>query len=352
MAALAKAERIDFSPEQVGLIKRMICVNSTDDELALFMNQCKRTGLDPFSKQIHAVKRWDGRQRREVMSIQVGIDGFRLIAERTGETDGQDGPQWCGADGVWKDVWVSDKPPAAARVIVYRKGCSRGYTGIATLAEYGQRNKEGELNAMWARMPATMLAKCSEGLAIRKAFPAELAGLYTTDEMQQASNEEPVIIETLREDNHKQLPAPSPSPSPHHQLLADLNECDTLDGLKCAWAETTIAYQSGRLTEAEYKQHFQLKETRKAELTPKPIAATPQPAEPEPIEPPAAPAKGNPARRAAIAMQFAQCNSHEEFLLVCDTIKFEIIGGTLSEVDRLELRKVAEATANRFTPSA
>lgn len=173
-----------MSSEQVELIKRTIAKGASNDELAMFLAQCQRTGLDPFSRQIYWIKR--GNQG----ATQVSIDGFRVIAERSGELDGQE-VAWCDEDGQWVDVWLKKTAPAAARVLVYRKGCSRPFPGIAKWSEYSAGGP------MWQKMPATMLAKCAEALALRKAFPHQLSGLYTTDEMGQADNGSapPLVIE-------------------------------------------------------------------------------------------------------------------------------------------------------------
>jgi phage recombination protein Bet len=180
----------EFSRKEVELLKRTIAQDATDTELSMFIQNCKRYGLDPFTGQIHAVKRWDSNAGREVMSVQVGIDGFRLIADRTGKWRGTVGPYWCDSSGEWTDVWLQDQYPAAAKVGVLRSDFDEPRWGIARWDAYVATKKGGDPQFMWRKMPAHMLAKCAEALALRSAFPNDLSGLYTDAEMDQAGGNE------------------------------------------------------------------------------------------------------------------------------------------------------------------
>lgn len=272
-------EEYRFTPEQTALIKTTICKDATDDELKLFLYQAQRTGLDPLARQIYAVKRWDWKRKQEVMAIQTSIDGFRLIAERTGKYAGQVGPFWCGGDGVWRDAWVLDEAPTVARVGVLRSDFKEPCFGVARFGSYVQLGKDGFPTKMWKTMPDVMLAKCAEALALRKAFPQELSGLYSTDEMGQADNT------LVPHANSNQAPVSEISPiapvtiekPPEHDPVTGevgpralpLPAGDTLWRQVIAWGASYIAALNGAQTlveldqwmAANYATLYQIKET-------------------------------------------------------------------------------------------
>ncbi|MHA3724350.1 phage recombination protein Bet [Leucobacter sp. HY1910] len=155
--------------------------------VAKFLHTCARTGLDPLARQIYCIGR--GTRDGVQWAIQTGIDGFRVIAERTGKYAGQDAAEWLTATGEWVPVFVKaihGEHPLAARVNVYRSDwhVDKPAVGVATWDEYAQYTNKGPLTQMWAQRGPGQLAKCAEALALRKAFPQDLAGLYTDDEMQ------------------------------------------------------------------------------------------------------------------------------------------------------------------------
>ena len=170
------------------VIRATLCPEADDAELVLFEATLRRLGLDAFAKQAYLVKRWNPAAGRKVAQVQIGIDGMRLVAHRTGKYRGQRGPFWCGPDGRWVEVWLAPEPPAAAKVEVLHKDFPEPLAAVATWDQYVQKDKNGKVTAMWGKFGPLMLGKCAESLALRKAFPAELSGVLTSEEMGQADN--------------------------------------------------------------------------------------------------------------------------------------------------------------------
>jgi phage recombination protein Bet len=211
----AAAEFLDGATTlpMIQLVKRQICRPkdrvATDEELALFIAVCRQTQLNPFARQICAVFRWDRRLAAEKMSIQTTIDGFRLIAQRTGDWEGYAGPaQWCGGADDWCDVWLRTDLPKAARVAVWRRGHREAADGLAHLEMF-----RDDRSPMWTPGPksAHMLAKCAEALALRRAFPQELSGLYTEDEMARADVIDGTAVAVAAADEPRTLPEALPA---------------------------------------------------------------------------------------------------------------------------------------------
>lgn len=175
---------------QIELVKRTYAKGASDDELKLFITVCHGLQLSPFSKQVHLVPRWDSKAGKEVRQIQVGIDGFRATAEKTGAYAGNDDPVFEGE----KEIEFGEKKqritvPDKATVTVHKIVAGQRYPFTAT-ARWSEYYPGAKMGFQWHIKPYLMLGKCAEALALRKGFPTLLSGIYTPEEMDQGKTDE------------------------------------------------------------------------------------------------------------------------------------------------------------------
>lgn len=162
-----------FTSEQIDVIKTTFCKGLSDDEFKVFLYTCQRTSLDPYSRQIYAIKRGNA------MTIQTGIDGYRVIADRTG----------CYAPGKEATFSHDDTGRLISATAYVKKRTPDGTWHEVSCTAYYEEYVQvynGKPSGLWQKMPRTMLAKCAESLALRKCWPSDLSGIYTKEEMDQA----------------------------------------------------------------------------------------------------------------------------------------------------------------------
>ena len=190
-----------FDDSKIDLIKRTIAVGATADELQLFLYQCQRTGLDPFARQI-VFQKYKSKSGPDKLSIITSVDGYRLLADRTGNYAGSDDYKF--DEGITEYEHIKGKrgQPVTATCTVYK--ISRNIRAPFTATVRWEEYYPGDLRGfMWKKMPYLMLGKCAEALALRKAFPAELSGIYTGEEMEQAYEGESVLDAVVIEETKK-----------------------------------------------------------------------------------------------------------------------------------------------------
>lgn len=170
-------QKLDWTVEQVDLIRRQIAKDATNDELKMFLYVASKSGLDPLSRQIYFQK-VGGKP-----TFITAIDGYRLIAARTGLHAGTD-------DAVFKHDANGELKEATVTVYRMVGGVRCPFTATARWSEYCPPKGR---DFMWQKMPYTMLSKCAESLSLRKSFPNELSGVYTKEEMDQAGVDIPSI---------------------------------------------------------------------------------------------------------------------------------------------------------------
>jgi phage recombination protein Bet len=203
MVVRSAVEPLAFTEEQRKMIRDTFANGAADAEFAVLMEVAKARRLNPLLRQVHFVARWDSQKSRSVWAVQVSIDGLRAIAERTGLYAGQDDPEF---------VENPDGSIKLCKVRVYRKDWPRPAVGTAFWEEYVQTRRDKATSKMvttemWRRMPHVMIAKCAESLALRKAFPEDMSGLYTGEEMGQAANDDEEV-------EVKAAPPPAPPVRP------------------------------------------------------------------------------------------------------------------------------------------
>jgi phage recombination protein Bet len=169
LATIPHAPAPAVTAEHLALVRATIAKDATPAELELFLYDCARQGVHPLDKLIHFTKR-SGRY-----TPITSIDFMRQRAADTGEYAGNDDPIFMGTER---------SPSFAAVATVYRivQGTRYPFAATARWSEY-----KPEQDFMWQKMPHVMLGKCAEALALRKAFPKQLAGLYVKEELDQAA---------------------------------------------------------------------------------------------------------------------------------------------------------------------
>ncbi len=202
-SAIVKHEQpSNWNQERVDLVKRTVCPKGiTNDEFALFIEQCKRSGLDPLLKEAFCVPRnknigkKDNQQWVTIHEFQASEAGMLVRAERFPDYAG------CAASAVYSNDKIEIDAGAGTVSHVYSPTKPRG----SLLGAWSRLERAGrspvvvwldlaayaQNTATWGKMPATMIEKCSRVGVLRKGYPAAFEGMYAREEMEGRDEEGP-----------------------------------------------------------------------------------------------------------------------------------------------------------------
>lgn len=195
--AVRQAEPNYLIPQQLkDIYMKTVFSGLTEDEAVVAYRLAKRRNLDVEAKQIFFVPYTDKQGRRTVVS-QTSIDGFRLIASKSGKYGGSVDPKLTVKfkDGTKAVLSHEEYDPSeidhiiSGTISVINTDFPQPQTATALFKSYCKQYN-GNPTGLWATMPDVMILKCAEALALRKAFPQDLSGIYTSDEMEQAKNDD------------------------------------------------------------------------------------------------------------------------------------------------------------------
>jgi len=187
---------LKITTEELEVAKNSVAEDATPAEFKLWVHDCKRSGVHPLSRLLHFTKR--GGKYVPIASIDL----FRARADKSGDYAGNEDPTF----SYKKDGTLSSATVTVHRFI-HDKACA--FTATARWDEYYPGEKQGH---MWRKMPHVMLGKCAEALALRKAFPQALHGLYVSEELEGHQNEKPAMKNAAPQPR-AQRPVPPEAPS-------------------------------------------------------------------------------------------------------------------------------------------
>jgi len=238
--------------QQLALIKNTIAKGATDEELHMFLEVARATGLNPFAKELYFIK-YKMRNGTSSVAMPVGIDGLRRKAAESGDYAGQVGPHFCGEDGEWKDVWLSKDPPAACRVGVLRHGNPEPTWGIVKASEFAKDTN------FWRDMPTHMLAVTAERHALRKAAPRLVEKIQAAGA--QVMDADYLIAKGEQFERQRALPQQSPAGDLQQELYGqgptgsegDKKE-EPVEWTKTDLAELKAAVEQRELSSKEWRE--------------------------------------------------------------------------------------------------